>query len=87
MNNWKTAVDPSVDKQLFYSVETMGCQMNSADSERIKGQVRERASLSQRRLTIPSSLFLTSLRLAPTPSSSQSTSSPPPPPNRRRQTS
>lgn len=39
MNNWMTAVDPSINKQLFYSVETMGCQMNSADSERIKGQL------------------------------------------------
>ena len=39
-NNWRTAVDPSNSgKQLYYSVETMGCQMNSADSERISGQL------------------------------------------------
>ena len=29
--------DPSVD--LTYKIETMGCQMNSADSERIEGQL------------------------------------------------
>lgn len=39
-NKWRTAVDPSNSgKQLHYSIESMGCQMNSLDSERIAGQL------------------------------------------------
>ncbi|GMI00050.1 hypothetical protein TrVE_jg14297 [Triparma verrucosa] len=40
-NTWSTAVDPSnPKKQLYYTLETMGCQMNIADSERMSGQLQ-----------------------------------------------
>ena len=41
-NPWMTAHDKrDVDsKQLYYEMETMGCQMNIADSERIAGQLQ-----------------------------------------------
>lgn len=47
----KELLDKDADTTLTYSIETMGCQMNSADSERIAGQLE---SMGMQRTPDPS---------------------------------